>query len=451
MKKFISIIILLFIFALFANGHDLLIRYDYVNKKTYYFKIKNTKDDKEKLVAIKRPRVGPNGNVKVEYVNMNPFIWKQPKANLLAVASDSVSSFNPFSMMLPGGLGSAFGSLDFGFTRDAAALNPQQMMCYSALRSLYEANDEINTIKYDYKLTKQEILDQTNQQIKRVVKNTYQATGMDTTKSEYQKADFASLRNYFKDVCQMEIPNSTRSADASKTDAFLADAGVGAGTRKLLPAEALNDIEQNYFTVSEADFKFENSFLVNDKDVVLHMDFKLTDDYLKKSSKDTIEAEKKIKEQQKVKDQSIFIPVTGGVRVSTSAGIGFTYLGGSRKTYYLEYDSVLAAVPDNSVIPVVGTFLNVYSRGLGVVNLGGSFGIFVSLQETFSINYMLGFTTVFGRKERLLLSLGCVMAPVEEPSKGYHVGTVTYDPDFPTKMSYKPGMFFCVHYNIGKF
>ena len=451
MKKSVSITILLFIFALYANGHDLLIKYDFVNKKVYYFKVKTGKNDEEKLVPIKKPRIGPNGSVKVQYINVNPFIWKQPKLDLVTVASDSISSFNPFSMMLPGGLGSAFGSFDFGFTRDAAALNPQELICFSALQSLYDAYDEINTIKYDYKLTKQEILDQSSQQIKKVVKSTYQATGMDTTRIEYQKTDFDSLRKYFKDMCQIDIPGSNRSAGSSKADAFLADAGIGKGTQKLMPTEALNEIEQNYFKVSEADFSFENSFIVSDKDVVLHMDFKLTDDYLKRSSKDTTEAEKKIKQQQKVKDESIFIPVTGGVRFSTSAGIGFTYLGKQRQSYYLEGDTILASATDNRIVPVLGTFLNVYSRGLGVVNLGGSFGIFVSLEETLAINYMLGFTTVFGRKERLLLSMGCVMAPVEEPTKGYYVGYPTDNPDFPTKLNYKPGVFFCVHYNIGKF
>ena len=449
MKKIISLTVMLFVPILLMSGHDLLIRYDFVNKKIYYFKIKTHKSQ-EKLKAIKKPRIGADGTVKVEYVNMNPFVWKQPNLNLVAVASDSISSFNPFSMMIPGGLGSAFGSLDFGFTRDAAALNPQQMMCYSALRSLYEANEEIDAIKYDYKLTKQEILDQSNDQIKKVVKSTYEATGMDTTKSEYQKADFESLRKYFRDVCQIDIPGTTRSGSASRADAFLADAGIGANTQNVMPTEALNDIEQNYFNVSRADFSFENSFLVSDKDVVLHMAFKPTDDYLKRTSKDSVEAENKIKKQQKMKDESIFIPVSGGVRVSTSAGIGFNYLGSAMKSYYV-FDDTVRVSPDNRVIPVVGTFLNVYSRGLGAINLGGSFGISVALQETLAINYMLGFTTVFGRKERLLFSVGCALAPVNEPADGYSPGTYTDYHDFPTKIVYKPGFFLCIHYNVGKF
>jgi hypothetical protein len=27
----------------------------------------------------------------------------------------------------------------------------------------------------------------------------------------------------------------------------------------------------------------------------------------------------------------------------------------------------------------------------------------------------------------------------------------TSNPDFPTKMDYRPGFFFCIHYNVGKF
>lgn len=451
MKRLIIIIILFFTFASFAKCQDLLIRYDFVNKNIYFFKIKKHKDVVKKLVPMKNPRIGPNRNVKIEYINMNPFIWNQPRLDLVTVAQDSISSFNPFSMMLPSNISNMFGSFDFGLTRDAATADPQQQMCISALHSLYDAYDEINTLKYDYKLTKQEILDQSSKKIQDVIKTCYYSTGMDTTISDFKKTDFASLKRYFQDICQMDIPANTRSENDSKTDSFLGNAGIDADNQELMPTDALNDIEKNYFTVSEADFSFENSFIVSDKDVVLHMDFTLTDEYMKKSSKDSASAGKSNKHPQKVKDESIFIPVSGGVRISSSAGIGFTYLGAARKTYYLEGDTVLASAIDNRIIPVVGTFLNAYSRGLGAVNLGGSFGIFISLQETFLINYMFGFTTVFGRKERLLLSLGCVLAPVEEPDKGYRVGTQTTNPDFPTKLNYKPGVFFCIHYNIGKF
>jgi hypothetical protein len=451
MKRLILITILSFTFASFAMCQDLLIRYDFVNKKIYFFKIKKHKDV-EKLVPMKNPRIGPNGQVRVEYININPFIWNQPGLDIVTVAQDSVSSFNPFAMMLPGGLSDGLGSIFSSvLTRDAAAMSPQQQLCASALSSLYDAYDEINSLKYDYKLTKQQILDQSNAKIRDVVKSCHYSTGMDTTKNDFKKTDFESLKYYFQDVCQMNIPFPNRSGSDSKTDSFLGNAGIDANNDAVLPAEALKDIEKNYFTVSQTDFSFENSFLVSDKDVVLHMDFSLSDEYMEKASKDSASAKKNAKHPGKVKDESIFIPVRGGVRVSSSVGIGFTYLGFSRKSYYLDENNVLTSVPDNRIVPVAGTFLNVYSRGLGVVNLGGSFGIFISLQETFAINYMLGITSVFGRKERVLVSAGCVLAPVDEPSKGYTVGDYYENPDFPTEVKYKPGIFFCVHYNIGKF
>jgi hypothetical protein len=88
---------------------------------------------------------------------------------------------------------------------------------------------------------------------------------------------------------------------------------------------------------------------------------------------------------------------------------------------------------------------------MGAVNLGGSFGIFAAFEETLNINYLMGMSAVIGRKERVLVTVGCAMVPVEEPSKGYHVGMYTTNLDFPTDLVYKPGVFFCVHYNVGKF
>lgn len=449
MKKIMIISILLFTFASFAKCQDLLIRYDFVNRNIYYFKIKKHNGN-QKLIPLKNPRIGANKTIKIEYININPFIWNQPRLNLVAVAQDSISSFNPFTMMLPSSISEKFGPLSMGGTR-SAIVGEQQLICESALHSLYDAYDDINTLKYNYKLTKQEILDQSRMKIRNVIKTCYSSAHMDTSIRDFKKTDFELLKSYFNDICQIDIPNATRSADNSKINSFLGKTDITSNYQELMPKEALTNIEQNYYNVSSADFAFENSFIVSDKDVILHMGFTLTDEYKKKSARDSATAEKTTKHAQTVKDESIFIPVSGGVQFSSSAGIGFTWLGPSRKAYYLENDSILASSVDNRIVPIVGSFLNAYSRRLGAVNVGGSFGLSVALQETLSINYMFGLTTVFGRKKTLLCTAGLVLAPVSEPSKGYYVGKHTTNPDFPTKLNYRPGIFFFVHYNIGKF
>jgi hypothetical protein len=452
MKKHILTIVLLFTFASYAVCQDLLIRYDFVNKNIYFFKIKKSKDGTMKLVSLKNPRVKPNRNVKIQYININPFIWNQPHLNLVTTNQDSISSSNPFAMLMPSSFsGGGLGSLGMGFSRDASALTPQQQVCAVCLESLYKAYDEINALKLNYKLTKQQILDQSRAKIRSVIRSCGPTIHIDTTRAEFKAADFAALNAYFKDLCPMAASVTSRSAGDSKMDAFLGTTGLTANELEVLPNDALTNIAKNYLTVSDADFTYENSFIVSDKDVVLHMDFTLTDEYKKKAAKDSASAEKSSKHPLTVKDESLFIPVSGGIRISNSAGIGFTYLGSARKTFYLEGDTVLAAAPDNRIVPVVGSFLNAYSRGLGTVNLGGSFGICVAFQETLAINFMFGATAVFGRKEKLLLSAGLVLAPVTALDKGYYVGMHTTNPDFPTKMDYRPGIFFCIHYNVGKF
>lgn len=450
MKKLIIISIMLFTFASFVRGQDLLIRYDFVNKNIYFFKIKKHKSF-TKLIPMRNPRIGANRNVKVEYININPFIWNQPRLNLVTTAQDSISSSNPFAMLLPTGMSGGLSSLNLGISRDAGPLSPQQQRCESCLHSLYGAYDEINTLKYNYKLTKQQILDQTRMKIRNIIKTCGSPIRIDTSISDFKASDFDALKNYLKDICPMTIPVASRSADNSKIDSFLGNTGIAGNNLEIMPKDALNKIEQNYLTVSDADFIYENSFIVSDKDVVLHMDFTLTDEYKKKASKDSASAEKSSKHPLTVKDESIFIPVSGGIRISNSAGIGFTYEGAARKTFYLQGDSLLTSAVDNRIVPVVGSFINAYSRGLGVVNLGGSFGVCVAFQETLSINFMFGATAVFGRKEKLLLSAGFVLAPVSALDKGYYVGMHTSNPDFPTKLNYKPGIFFCIHYNVGKF
>ncbi len=448
-----QILLLAFLIAVlpFAEGQDLLIRYDFVNRNISYYKVKKYKSGGQKLIPKSRPRIRANKNVKVEYVNINPFIWNQPKVNITTSNQDSVASYNPFAMLLPNNIFDRFGSMGFGGTRDASTLDPQQRTCMSSLESLYETYDQINQLKYDHKLTKQQILDQSHAKLRRLVRSCSSSVKLDTATPDYRKGDFDILKSYFRDICHMDnIPGLRRSGGESKVNDFLATSGVNANQDVVLPTEAMSDIENNYFTMNAADFSFENSFIVSDKDVVLRMGFSLTDEYRKKTGKDSVLVEKGSKHPS-VKDESVYIPVAGGVRISNSAGIGFTYLGKERKSYFLLNDSILTAAPDNRVVPVIGSFLNAYSRGLGAVNIGGSFGIGISLEETLSINYMLGATVVIGKKERILLSAGMVLAPVSEPSKGYHEKMVTYNPDFPTKLNYKPGIFFCIHYNVGKF
>ena len=451
MKKLTIISILLLLFVGFINGQDLLIRYDLVHKNIYYFKVKKHKDGDQKLIPMKNPRIGANRNIKIEYVNINPFIWNQPKMNLITAKQDSVSSFNPFAMLIPNNFTDKFGSLGLGLTRDASAADPQQLVCASSLQSLYDAYDEVDDLKYDYKLTKDEILSNSRNKIQKVMKTTYASTRIDTSQNTIKRSDFELMNNYFKDICQLNTPLLSRSGNDAKVDAFLGKTDTKEVKELPSPKDALKKIEQDYFNVSDADFGFENSFIVSDKDVILHMDFSLTDEYKKRTGKDSIAIEKSNKYPHPVKGESIFIPVKGGVQVSNSAGIGFTYLGAQRKSFYLEHDSVLASSTDNRIVPVVGSFLNVYSRGLGVMNVGGSFGIAVALQETLAINVMFGLTGVIGRKGKLLVSVGLVMAPVSEPSKGYYVGMHTTNPDFPTQLNYKAGGFFFVHYNVGKF
>lgn len=451
MKKIIITALLLFTFASFAMSQDLLIRYDFVNKNVYFFKIRQHKGVK-KLIPMRHPRIGANRNVKIEYVNINPFIWDQPRLNLVSVVSDSISSFNPMALLMPSSMSSGLGGLNLGGTRDAGPLTPKQQMCESCLRSLYETHDQITALKFNYKLTKQQILDQSRDKIRKLIKSCGSPVGIDTSTSDFKPSDFAALKAYFKEICPLNVPVTSRGASDSKVDSFLGTSGVSANTQELLPNDAVSKIEENYSTVSDADFIYENSFIVSDKDVVLHMDFNLTDEYRKKASKDSASAEKRSKHPLPVRDESIFIPVKGGLRISNSAGIGFTYVGAARKTYFVDdHDSTLKSNVDNRIVPVIASFINAYSRGFGVVNVGGSFGIGVAFMETLSINFMFGATAIFGRKERLLLSGGFVLSPVTVPDKGYYVGKHTTNPDFPTKMTYKPGVFFTIHYNLGKY
>jgi hypothetical protein len=452
MKRLLAISLLLFLWTSAALCQDLLIRYDVVNKNVDYFKVKKSNKGETKLIRLKSPKVGAHKSVKIEYVNINPFIWGQPQMNMVAVAQDSISSFNPFTMLIPSSLSDKMGPLSLGLTRDAGPLDKQQELCLASLDSLYDAYDKIDALKYNYKLTKQEIIDQSNEKLKNVMKTCANSENTNIKDSNFTKNDFLSMKKYFKDVCQVNIPEPNRSADNSKLNSFLGQSGVSSDNIELMPKDAVEKIEKDYSALSDADFSFENSLIVNDKDVILHMSFDLTDDYKKKAAKDSASAVRSMKHPQPVKDESIFIPVAGGVRISNSAGIGFTYLGPQRKSFYVNLeDSTLTSSVDHRIVPIVGTFLNVYSKRLGVVNIGGSFGLSVALQEVFSLNYMFGITTVFGIREKVLLSVGMVLSPVNEPTKGYYEGMHTVNEDFPTKVNYKPGLFIFVHYNIGKF
>jgi len=73
-------------------------------------------------------------------------------------------------------------------------MDPQQQMCISSLHSLYEAYDDIDELKYNYKLTKQEILDMSRKQIQKVIKTTYASTQMDTSITDFKRHDFDLMK-----------------------------------------------------------------------------------------------------------------------------------------------------------------------------------------------------------------------------------------------------------------
>jgi len=146
------------------------------------------------------------------------------------------------------------------------------------------------------------------------------------------------------------------------------------------------------------------------------------------------------------------VKVYGGIRVTTSVGIGFAKFFENPKDYFVR-DSIVYASDKDAFSPVLSTFIHFYSPKPGTISWGGSFGVGIPLggdNNLQSISFFLGPSIVIGQDHNIVFTAGLSGGKVPKPAQGYAVGD-RFESDaalFTTESKYALGYFLGVSFNI---
>lgn len=146
------------------------------------------------------------------------------------------------------------------------------------------------------------------------------------------------------------------------------------------------------------------------------------------------------------------VNVVGGLKVTSSVGLGFSQFFQQPLSYYVR-DSIIRSNKRDAFIPQLTSFVNFYYPRSGFVNWGGSIGVGIPItggDGLQSLSFFIGPSVILGQTGRIILSTGLMGGRVAKPSQGYQVGDVFEgDPAlFTTENHYQLGYFFSASINL---
>lgn len=146
---------------------------------------------------------------------------------------------------------------------------------------------------------------------------------------------------------------------------------------------------------------------------------------------------------------SYSIPVTGGLQLSASAGLGFSYFF-NRQFGYANRDSVIMRDSSNLVSPGIAAFVHMRARTAGSFTLGLSIGLSWAVLTDRRLSFLFGPSAFFGESERLVLTAGAALGEVDRLDNGRQLGDKLESATaaVPTQKGYAPGAFVALTYNF---
>lgn len=196
---------------------------------------------------------------------------------------------------------------------------------------------------------------------------------------------------------------------------------------------------ENYDKIMHADFDFEYSLNTNEDMTRLTMEFYPV------SSNDSSAGD----EVKAVKVRTLDVPVKGGLRINSSAGLSFLRYMNGHDSYNAD-GGTIRAVEGDAFIPALTTMFHFYGQSYRPVSFGGAFGVSVPTEGDKDFIYMLGSSTIFGKSQRVILNVGAFGGKIDRLD-GYKVGdSITAGSIVPTKKVFDFGIYAGITFNINK-
>lgn len=156
--------------------------------------------------------------------------------------------------------------------------------------------------------------------------------------------------------------------------------------------------------------------------------------------------------QRVIELPAVKVPVFGGMKINTSIGISFGSFFDQPQSYFVK-DSLIAAQSLDQFLPMLTSFFHFYPQSVGLVSVGGSFGIglpIIGNNGQQAINFFLGPSLIFGKGERVVLSAGLMGGRKEQLANAYVVGDefASEIDNVPTYSRYELGGFVGLSFNL---
>lgn len=463
-----------------VQAQSLKIVYDFIQDDVKYYRIKpGDSEGKE----ISSPIVGRNKLVTVEVVNFNKFVYAA-NATYTSKVVESQSDIGFMEIVTPLinplGSGSFFSALggtlpeEIGrggvlSTRGASSAYDDILDSYNQLsgieasmKSVEYAITKLNKLKYNPYLPTDTILSLSNYIVgqifnKPVVNPSDFSAAIVQMNSEYRSSvnnlktsSVAFLREYEEYASR----NAGQSFEGRGLDQMVRNfnSEVDRISKSFNPdyiTEQIDFLETVYTSIVSTRFVFNSSHAAKDDEIELELNFykiPIDDDNVPQTPDLN-----NLAALPKIKDKKINILVKGDMKVTTSIGLAFPRFETSDE--FINKDSFIVSQTGSAYSPNLAAYVNFYPYTGRSVNLGGTFGVGVPLQQdNRNVNMFMGLTALFGSDSRVSLHGGFSLGQVKQLGEGYEVGDklLSTSQEVPIRNIWEWGSFVGISFNISK-
>lgn len=482
MNKLLTVIAL--VSATAVQAQDLTIRYDFIKDEFTYFQGQK---------QLKQPLVKRNNEIKVEVVNLNPFVFTARCAWKEEVVQDNASSAGLASMFqgiaMPGaGVSTLLSSLNLeanlpGLMRNGSSFHGETQFaslafenCQTSYKSLYEIEQTLarieqssaklkvlrlnpylpsDTLKNLAEKMVAQCFTQKGKPLTRELNASafmdYSAQMVKTIEEQYDALS-ANAEQYLSLYSQYENSHTTfkeKGMDQNiKNMLTLAKQMKEKYTTELVMSR-MDKLEEQYEVIKYTPFTYICNYMTQGDLVSLTLDIY----EIPKSRRDgATQSLDNLDSLKKLRTKSLNFIVRGDIKVSTSVGLGFPTFFSQNQTFS-NPDSVIRATAGSNFAPTISTFINFYPYQGKNFHIGGTFGVGVPVQgdNSGNMNFFLGLSSVLGASSKVVINGGLALGQLQVLDNGQKTGDKLPLNMVPTtKKVFKPGMFFGVSFALGK-
>ena len=190
----------------------------------------------------------------------------------------------------------------------------------------------------------------------------------------------------------------------------------------------------NYNRIIKADFEYEYS--LNTEQDLTNLTMKFYDNTNSDSSS-----------AKAWKTRSLVIPTNGGLRINSSAGVGFLRFFNGNNSYSAE-NGLVNEVRGDEFTPQLVSMFHFYKQTHRPVSFGGSFGVGIPVEGVKDVIYNLGASLIVGQSQRVIFNVG-IFGGKTNRLDGVSVGdTFALGGIVPTKRVFDYGTYFAVTFNL---